>query len=99
MTTGRTGAPSYLSAGDVDALARMTHALLTELWIVRDRVAVLEKLLEAAGQLPPQAVDRYVPDGDFARQLEALRDTMVANVAGAPFSDADRSVAALRERG
>ena len=75
----------YLEGQNLDDLARMNTALLSELWIVRDRLAVLEKLLADRGVVKPGEVDTFVPDTIFAGELENLRDTMVKNVAGAPF--------------
>lgn len=38
--------PTYLQPEDVDALARQNAQLMTELWIVKDRLTLLETLLE-----------------------------------------------------
>lgn len=88
----------YLEAGDVEALARMLNALLAEHWIMRDRLAVLEQLLVEQGVVQGDAVDRYTPQAEFAEHLEALRNTIFANVLGAPFTQQERTVENLRGR-
>jgi hypothetical protein len=90
--------PGYLEAGDVDAVARMLNALLTEHWIMRDRLAILEQLLVDSGVVHGGAIDRYTPQGEFAENLEALRQTTFSKVLGAPFAQEDRTVENLRNR-
>src|SRR3546814_21061000 len=70
----------------------MVTALLTELWITRDRVAVLEQLLEDKKIVLPGEVDDYIPSEDFEADLERIRDRMAANVIGAPLAARERSV-------
>ncbi|CAN5298309.1 hypothetical protein BH10PSE4_BH10PSE4_38480 [soil metagenome] len=83
---------TYLTADNVDDLGRMTMALLAELWIVRDRVAVLEQLLVERGSLTDGEIDDYVPAQAFSAKLETLRDRMAAAVVGAPIAAEERSV-------
>jgi len=85
-------ANTYLSHDNVDDLGRMVTALLTELWITRDRVAVLERILEEKGVLAPGAVNDYIPSPEFETELEKLRDRMAGNVIGAPLAARERSV-------
>jgi hypothetical protein len=85
-------AKSYLDAGNVDDLGRMVTALLAELWIVRDRLAVLEHIHGARIGIDPAEIDDFVPDAAFAAYLEKTRDRMVASVAGAPIAARRRSV-------
>src|SRR3546814_19471103 len=68
----------------------MFTALLTELWITRDRVAVLEQLLEDKKIVLPGEVDDYIPSEDFEADLERIRDRMAANVIGAPLAARER---------
>ena len=83
---------TYLDHNNVDDLGRMVNALLTELWITRDRLAVLEQLLNDKKLIMPGEVDDYVPTDDFELALERLRDRMAANVIGAPLAAQQRSV-------
>jgi len=83
---------SYLGPNNVDDLGRMVTALLTELWITRDRVAVLERVLQERGIVLPGEINDYIPDAAFEAELETLRDRMAGNVIGAPLAARERSV-------
>lgn len=78
---------SYLSTKELDAIVRSQTELLSELWILRDRVLVLEHLLEQANILPPEAIDNLELPQDLADKLQQDRDTLVARVAGAGHRD------------
>lgn len=90
-------ADSYLVPDDVDALARMLNALLIEHWILYDRVAVLENLLTERGIIEPGSLDAFLPTGEFAASLEAVRERIFSNVLGAASGEG-RSVDELRKR-
>ncbi|HPF26853.1 MAG TPA: hypothetical protein P5528_09055 [Steroidobacteraceae bacterium] len=74
---------TYLSTTELDSLARMHTEMMAELWILRDRVLVLEQLLTDSGVLKADHVDRYTPGPDLTRKLNADRDRMVARIVGA----------------
>ncbi len=73
----------YLADQSLDDLARMHTETLSELWILRDRVLVLEHLLEQAGVIAPDAVSTLQPDDALTEKLKQDRDAMVARVVGA----------------
>jgi len=83
---------------DMDAIMRINTELMSELWILRDRVTVLEKMLEEKGLVERQAIDNYAPEGVFAAELEDERDRFVRRVAGAPW-ELEFTVKSLVERG
>src|SRR3546814_20565844 len=89
---------TYLGPDNIDDLGRMVTALLTELWITRDRVAVLEQLLEDKKIVLPGEVDDYIPSEDFEADLARIRDRMAANDIGAPLAAPERSVDQLPAR-
>lgn len=74
----------YLTAADVDQLARQNVQLITELWIVKDRLAVLERLLTEKGILDVGAVDTTTPDEALGPILDAERDSYIKRVLGLP---------------
>lgn len=94
---GKRVAPLLMSE-EHDNLARIAYQLLVELWIARDRIAVLEELLAEKDIIARGEIDRYQPTGEFAAKLELLRDHMIENVAGAPFV-MDLTIDQLMERG
>lgn len=89
---------SYLLTQEHDFLARMNFELLSELWIVRDRLAVLEQILTDMGLVGADSIDRFVPDPGFSERLERMRNVVVENVLGAPFKNL-HTVETLREQG
>lgn len=98
--TGAVESPAgFMASPDADGLARMMMAMLSELWIARDRIAVLESLLEEAGVLPPGAVDQAAPGTDLSDRLEAMRAIMVGNVLGAAQRSERISMQELQEAG
>lgn len=72
--------------GDAASQARLdklTQALMHvagELWVVRDRQAVLERLLVEGGIDAPALIDSYQPDPDLAKTLEAEREAFIARI-------------------
>jgi len=71
---------------EVNALMRINTELMSELWILRDRVFVLEKILQEKDILENKIVDNYVPDEAFSKEIEKERDRFVRRVAGAPWT-------------
>ncbi len=80
-------AMSQVDHADVDGLARMMSAMLMELWITRDRLAVVERLLETEACLKRGQVDEFVPSADFEQELSHLRSRMMTHVIGAPLAE------------
>lgn len=81
-TTEKPKTPN-LSSQEMDALGRTQTELLSELWILRDRVLVLEQLLTQAGILSENQIDHYDPPDEMTAKLDADRDALVARVIGA----------------
>ena len=82
----------------VDAVAllearvdKLTQALLYvagELWVARDRQAMLERLLADGGVAAPASIDNYRPDAALAETLAAEREAFVARILGYLAPDA-----------
>lgn len=85
----------YLKPEDVDALARQNTQLMTELWIVKDRLAVLESMLEEKGQIDRTALNDMEPQGALAEELRREREAYVERIIG--FEPKDRTVERLRD--
>ena len=81
-TTERPADP-HLSSQEADAFGRTQAELLSELWILRDRVLVLEHILAEAGILKDGQIDNYAPDEALTARLDKDRDALVARVIGA----------------
>lgn len=82
--------PAYLGSDRLDDLARMLTEVASELWILKDRNMVLEKLLDEAGVLTPASIDAYVPDSATAAQIAAERSAFTARILGAVLTNDQR---------
>ena len=69
-----------------DDLMRINAELLAELWILRDRVTILEHLLAGKGLVDRKAIDDFQPAGALAEELTRERQAMVRRVMGAPHA-------------
>jgi hypothetical protein len=87
-----------LDALNTDDLGRIVMALVQEVWVMRDRMAVTEKLLEVKAGITPADIDDYVQDAATRTEMEALRDLYVNRVIGAPLAGRERTVADILAR-
>jgi hypothetical protein len=77
----------YLGQKELDDVMRMNTELLAELWILRDRVTVLEHMLEEKQLINRAALTDFIPQGELAAELDRERRALVERVAGAPHSE------------
>ena len=68
---------SNLRGTDVDRLGKALLTLAKELWVVKDRQALLEAALADAGIVASELVDRYEPDTALQEQLAAERAAFI----------------------
>jgi len=87
-----------LDSINVDDLGRMVMALAQEVWVMRDRMAVTEKLLEQKAGIGPADIESYVADAATKAEIERIRDRFAAKVVGAPAAGRERSVEAILQR-
>jgi len=76
-----------LRAEDLDRLGQALITLTKELWVVKDRVRILEATLVDAGVVPPDAVDRFQPDAELGTALSTDRALLIQQVLGALSDD------------
>jgi hypothetical protein len=85
-------ANAILPVQDVEArIDKLTQALMHlagELWVMRDRQAVLERLLAEGGVSAPTLIDSYRPDAALAEKLAAEREAFVASIVAILAPDA-----------
>ena len=62
---------------DLDRLGQALLTLTKELWVVKDRVRILEEVLADANVIVPEAVDRYTPNAELQQQLEQERGELI----------------------
>jgi hypothetical protein len=92
---GKRKQPSYLVADDLDALARQNLQLMTELWIVKDRLTLLEDMLEGQGLIDRKAFDTTEPSEELSAELEAQRIAYIKRIVG--LSADQRTIDNLRK--
>jgi len=76
-----------LRAEDLDRLGQALITLTKELWVVKDRVRVLEATLTDAGVVPPDAVDHFQPDAELSAALSTDRALLIQQVLSALSED------------
>jgi hypothetical protein len=72
---------------DIDKLGQALLTLTKELWVVKDRLRVLEAALTEAGAVAPNAVETYQPDESLTELLGNERAQLIEQVLGALNSE------------
>ena len=75
--------PSFLPAPIMDDLLTITMQLGAELWVVKDRLRVLEEVLEESGIDAQKRIDEYRPSPERRQEIIKLRDAFVEQIFGA----------------
>jgi len=88
----------YLDEKSVTDLGRMFLALMSEVWILKDRTMLLEHLLEQRGGLAPDELDNMEIPDELAAKIEAERDKFSTLVLSAPIAGEKRSVEDILKR-
>ncbi len=65
---------------NTDATFQIVLNLMQELWVVKDRAAMLEKVLEDAGISVAETVDSLQPDETKEAELDQQRKAFIARV-------------------
>ena len=85
----------YLASDDVDAVARQNAQLMAELWIVKDRLALIETMLEEKNLIDRKTLNDIEPEGELADELRREREAYIDRIMG--IDPKDRTVEALRD--
>jgi hypothetical protein len=80
---------SNLRPEDIDRLGKALLTLSGELWIVKDRVRVLEAALVNAGVLSAEAVKQLQPDAALQKELSIERARLIDAVLAALAPEGD----------
>jgi len=75
-----------LTADDVPALGEALFNLTRELWVLTDRMMVLEAVLEQQGVPVQDAIEAFEPDEEMAGRMKVRGSALVQQVL-APFED------------
>lgn len=69
--------PTYFDDPATDTLASIVMELAAELWVLRDRQRIVERLLEQNGSLRREDIESYQPTPEESAALRAERDAYV----------------------
>lgn len=79
--------PVYLDRPEhLDGLFNALMEVASEVWVLRDRFAVLEHLLAERGSVTREDLDLFRPEGELAARLDAERRAYLGRVMEAAAS-------------
>ena len=64
----------------IDRMLQTIVSLSRELYVTRDRMAVLERLLESKGVIKGQELEGFVPDSDEIHEIEMERTRYISAI-------------------
>jgi hypothetical protein len=79
MTRG-TGNPSQLGDPAIDTLLKIVLSLGSEVYVLRDRMRVIEKLLEAKGAISRADIEGYQPSPEEEEEVRKEADAFIARL-------------------
>lgn len=69
-----------LRADDIDRLGKALLSLSRELWVVKDRLCILEAALAGEGIIAADLIDEFQPDEALQQKLETERAALINSV-------------------
>jgi len=88
----------HLGDERLDELARINLGLMKEIWLLRDRLMVLERLLERKGIVARLEMDRDEPDPQAEAEIRMEVDRLIARVFEGTFRTGPRGLAELQNQ-
>ena len=71
---------TILRDADIDGVGQAVLSLTRELWVLKDRMFVLEDILEKNGINVSEAIETYQPDADMESKLASEGAALVKRV-------------------
>ncbi len=75
--------PAFFDNPAIDNLIAVTLELGAELWVQRERMRVIEKLLAEKGVVTPELIEQHQPSEAETARARAERDAFVNRIYGA----------------
>jgi hypothetical protein len=88
----------YIGDARLDELARISIGLMKEIWLLRDRQLMLERLLEKQGVVERRAIELEEPDARASAEIRLEVDRMIARVFEGAFPAGVPDLESLRAR-
>jgi hypothetical protein len=79
-----------LSAARNDRATQLALTLARELWVVKDRLMVLEAVMAEQGTALRERVDRYQPTAEAKAAIDAERQRFIGEIMAALDAPGDR---------
>jgi hypothetical protein len=74
--------PAFFDDPAIDNLIAVTLELGAELWVQKERLRIVEKLLAEQGVVTAEAIERYVDSPEEIARVQAERDAFVNRLYG-----------------
>ena len=75
--------PAFFDNPAIDNLIAVTLELGGELWVVRERLRLMEQLLTTHGKVTSEMIEQYLPCAEEQARVKAERDAFVNRIYGA----------------
>jgi hypothetical protein len=72
--------PSFFDESAVDQIVTMMLEVMAELWVVKERVYTLEKVLDEAGMAATEKVEAFKMNPDEIAELEGARRKYIETI-------------------
>lgn len=81
------GHPHYFNDQMIDHLLEICLQLAGEIWVNRDRQAVMEHLLATKGKVTPEMIEEFKPDDDMKQELKDARKVFSQRIFGSLYDN------------
>lgn len=75
--------PAFFDNPAIDNLIAVTMELGAELWVQRERMRIIEKILAEKGVVTAELIEQYTPSAEESVAVRAERDAFVQRLFGA----------------
>lgn len=72
--------PNFFDEGAVDRIVTMMLEMMTELWVVKERLYAIEKVLDDADIVVKEHIESYKFSEDEIAELEETRRKFITNI-------------------
>ncbi len=72
--------PAFFEQAGIDQMLSMVLEIAAELWVVRERLFVVEAVLQSQGIAVPEMVEAFVPSAEQQATLARMRADMTAQM-------------------
>lgn len=74
--------PNYFESSAIDNIYTISLELGAAIWVVKDRLRVIEELLDRAGVVKTESVEQYRADPDTQKNLVEQRNAFIQKIYG-----------------